>query len=120
MLTVEYPQQLSFLDDEKGGRCNGRGRAHPAGLPCHASFAKKIGRTEHGDHSFFPGRIYHRELYTALLDVHDRFRGIALREDEFTSPVFRHFSRYPCGIEKSLRIEGARRSIVSGFLWSHI
>src|SRR6266850_652194 len=120
MLRVEHAQQFVFLNDEKCGWCNGRGRSHPNRLARHASLAKKVTWTKHGDYRFFPGPIHHGEFHTAPLHVHDALCGLSLRVNRFTSPVIDNFSRHSCGIEEDLRVERVDLSILLGLFRFHI
>src|SRR6266849_7747837 len=91
MLFVEHPQHLVFFDDQKGGWRYGSRCPHPDRLARHASLAKKVTRAEHCDHRFLSRPVYHREFHSALLDVHDAIRSLALRVDRFVSPKFCNF-----------------------------
>jgi len=105
MLGVEHAEHFVFLDDEDRGGRNGGSRAHADRLARHASLAKKVARTEHGDDGFLSGAIDHGELHAALLDVHDAIGGRSLRIDRFASAKFGNFSRHSGGIEEDLRVE---------------
>src|SRR5713226_2743991 len=105
MLCVKSAQQFVFVDDQKSSRSNRRRRAHTYRLARHAPLAEKIIRTKHSDHGFFSGPINHGEFHATLLDIHDALRRLTLRVDGLASPKFRDFSRYPCRIEKHLRVE---------------
>ena len=45
--------------------------------------SQKIAWSKDSHNSFLAGRIDHRKLHTAFLNVHDTLRRIALREDSF-------------------------------------
>jgi hypothetical protein len=77
---------------------------------------KKITRTKHRYYRFFSGPVHDGQFHAACLDVHDAARGFPLGEDWFASPKIRNSSRYPCGIEKQLRVEDAALSIFVEFL----
>src|SRR6266436_5023355 len=120
MFRVEHAQQFVFLNDEKCGWCNGCSRAHPNRLARHASFAKKVTWTKHGDYRFFPGPIHHGEFHASLLHVHDGICSFSLRVNRFPSPIIFNFSRHPCGIEEDLWVERIDPSILLDCFRFHI
>jgi hypothetical protein len=82
---VQYANHLVFFNDEHVGRRN-RGRSRYAnGLARHASFPKKVARSQNRHNDFFAGLIDDRKPHTAFLNIHNILRGIALREDRLFS-----------------------------------
>jgi len=120
MFGVEHAQQLFFLDDKKGSRCNRCSCSHPDRLARHASLAKKVIRAKHRDDRFLSKPIHHGQFHAALLDVHYAVRSVALRVDWFAPAKFRNFSRHPCSTEKVLGAERVGVPIFLEFSWFHI
>ena len=120
MLGMEHAEQLVFLDDEKGGRCNRCSRGHASRLAGHAALAEEVAGAKHRDHCLLSRVIHHGQFHAAFLDVHDAISGVALRVDRFASPEVCDVPRYSRGIEKDLRVEGVNLSIFSQFLGLHI
>src|SRR4029434_3844416 len=56
-------------------------RGHANRLSREASFTKEISAPQDGDDRFLPARGEDRQLHLALLNVKNRVRGTALRED---------------------------------------
>jgi hypothetical protein len=105
MFPVEYANHLVFLNDEHGGWCNCRGSRHANGLARKAPFTKKIARSKDRHDGFFAGLIHHSKLHAAVLNVHDGFGGITLREDRFSSSKCVYFSAQTGRVEEQFHIE---------------
>jgi hypothetical protein len=105
VFSVEHPNHLVFLNYEHGRGCNRCRRRYAFGLTRQASFSKKITGTKNRHNSFSADLIYHRQLHTAFLNVHDTLRGIALREDGFFFSKLLNFSPETRRVEEQLHIE---------------
>src|SRR5580704_1567726 len=102
---MEQAEHVFLLNEQKRGRSEGGCGSHADGLAGHAAFAKKVGRTKHGEHRFFPCGVDNREFYAALLDIEDGVGFVTLGVDLLTSPILSNFPRYPRGVEKRLWVE---------------
>ena len=102
---VEDSNHLVFLNDEHGGGRNYSGARHANRLPRKAAFAKEIAGPKDRYDGFFAGFINHSKFHAAVLNVHDRLRGIALREDGFFFLKCVYFSAQPGRVEEQFHIE---------------
>src|SRR5580693_6586228 len=102
---MEQAEHVFLLDEQKRGRGEGGCGSHADRLAGHAAFAKKVGRTKHGEHSFFPCGVDDRKFYAALLNIEDGVRFVTLGEDSLASPILSNFPRYSRSLEKSLWVE---------------
>ena len=102
---VEHGNQLVFLDDEHGGRCNGGRSRHANGLACDAPFLQKNARSKDRHNGFFARLVSNGELYTAFLNVNHTRSTITLRVDLLRSSIFHNSSGYTGRIEKGLGIQ---------------
>jgi hypothetical protein len=88
----------------RGARCNAQNVA------IQAAFAKKISRSQNGDYGFPSLLGNNRDLELSLLEVKDRVRDVALREDDLILLVFGYrlsvadLGEEPLGVERCLAI----------------
>src|SRR5580693_7638150 len=104
-LPVKQAQHLAFPNHEHGGGCNRGRRGHANGLASQAAFSEKVTRSQYGHDRFFTGFIDDGELHTALLNIKDIPRSVALREDALLVSKPCYLSSDTCRIEKSLHVE---------------
>ena len=69
MLVVEHSNHLLLINDQHGGRGNGRRRPDANRLAGEASLAKKIARSQNRHDGLFAGFIDYREPHPAFLNV---------------------------------------------------
>src|SRR5688500_9004182 len=95
-----------MLVHKEDGAASTRGRApHAEGLTRQASFAKEVAGAQHRHDRLSPRLRENANLLATLLDVQNALTGIALSEDDISSPILHDPSRDSRRVEERLGIE---------------
>ena len=92
MLAVKRAHHGLFFDPRELALCHRGCRSHAKRLACQGSFSEEIAVTQDANRRFLAGLGDDGQLYFALLDIENRVRRVALRED---GVLFRNLNRLP-------------------------